>query len=331
MFRPPVKSLDIQCLARAMALSSRGITLLLCSAVLSDSFRVKHRSGSQSQESMSDQSGSGYVKSLYTWGAAAINKGGNLPDPRKGDGCWQGLRVVNIATPNFGWWDSDIVSGVANVVGYWHAKQPTARVSNTSEVHDYSCGVEGPRPVFGKVSLHGTDVYEARANLLSGDARTLTKYFVSSSYMIARDAADYIGNSGYKLVGSSEWDAKETHLFQHPSSKNCVLAFQGTTSERLLDWWDNIRFYDVDFCGLRDSVHGGFRDQLRAIVDSQSFKSNIQNKLPMCNDLTVVGHSLGGALAALYSYCLNAGSSGGEDNNRVKFTRSTPSVIPSLF
>merc|ERR1719221_193497 len=115
---------------------------------------------------------------------------------------------------------------------------------------------------------------------------------------------------------------------QHPSTKNCVLSWQGTTSERVLDWFDNLNFFDVTFCGLGEYLHGGFVDQLRTILDTQSFRNNIQTKLPKCNELTVVGHSLGGALAALYSYCLNAGSSGGADNNRVKFTRySTPRVI----
>jgi len=295
-------------------------------------FRVKQRTGKMSQEdSVGDQSG--YVTSLYTWGAAAVLDDQYLSNPRSADGCFQGLRVVNIDTQTLtGWWDSDIVSGVANIVGYWHAKMPTARLSNASERFDYPCGQEGPRPVFGTVALHGQDVYESRAGLLSGEAYTMTRYFVTASYRIARDAAAYTAGSGYVLVGSSEWDAKETHLFQHPSTKNCVLSFQGTTSERILDWWDNLRFYDVEFCGLGDNVHGGFRDQLRAILDTQSFRTNIQSKLPMCNELTVVGHSLGGALAALYSYCLNARSSGGEDNDRVKFTRfGTPRVIPPLF
>jgi len=263
----------------------------------------------------------GYVKSLYTWGAPAIHKGGNLPDPRKGDGCWEGLRVVNIATPDEGVWDSDIVSGVANIVGYWHPQMPTERVSNISEVYAYPCGVEGPRPVIGKVSLHGAGLYESKANLLNGDARTLTQYFVTSAYMETRDAAFYTVDAGYVLIGTAPWEGKETRLFLHPSTWHCIVSFQGTSSERLLDWWDNIRFYDTDFCGLQDSVHGGFRDQLRAIVDHPDFQYWITGKMRQCEDVSVIGHSLGGALAALYSYCLNAGPSGGEDYDRIKFTR----------
>merc|ERR1719330_478509 len=208
--------------------------------------------------------------------------------------------------------------------------QPTVRLDNNSQRYDYACGVEGPRPLIPSVSLHLQSEYESRADLLDGEARMLTKYFLTASYRPAREAANYISPSGWKLVGSSEWDAKETHLMQHPSSKECVLSFQGTTSERVLDWWDNIRFYDVDFCGLRDKVHGGFRDQLRAILDTSSFKNNIQNKLPKCKKLTVVGHSLGGAIAALYSYCVNTGPSGGDDS-RVQFSMSTPEVLPPLF
>jgi len=321
-----------------MTLSARGIASVLVLAVISDAFRTRTRSGSASTQDFAEGRASGYVNKLYTWGAPSVyddgSEGGrqNLQDPRTG-GCWQGQRIITINSGGWtGTWDVDVVSQVANAVGYKHAKQPTAWLSNESNViFNEACGVDRETWGWSSVSLHSQNVYAARADLLSGEASTFTKYFLKASYYQATDAANYISPSGYKLVGSSEWDDKETHLMQHPSSKNCVLAFQGTTSERILDWWDNIRFYDVTFCGLGDTVHGGFVDQLRTILDTQSFKTNIHNKLPKCNELTVVGHSLGGALAALYSYCLNAGSSGGADNNRVRFSRSTPAVLPPLY
>merc|ERR1719499_2247685 len=148
------------------------------------------------------------------------------------------------------------------------------------------------------------------------------------------DPADYIKPSGWKMVGSSLWDSKETHLMQHPSTKDCILSFQGTAGDRTLDWWDNLRFYDTDFCGLTNMVHGGFRDQLRAIVQGPSFQEEIQSKLPKCRDVTVIGHSLGGALAALYSYCVNAapgqGTDGWEDYEHMEYFRSTPEVLPAI-
>jgi len=317
-----------------MALSVRGLASVLVSAVISDAFRVrqKTRSRSNSTGEVAEGRASGYVKKLYTWGAPSVLDDQWLQDPRTG-GCWEGLRIVNINTDTPSWfdWDIDVVSTIANQVGYWHAKQDQVFLSNASMTINYNCGVE--RSEWGRFSsdLHSTSLYEARSDLLSGEARTLTKYFIGASYDRAADAANYIAPTGYKVVGSAEWDDKETHLYQHPSSKNCILSWQGTTAERVLDWWDNLRFYDVDFCGAGENVHGGFVDQLRTILDTQSFQSNIQSKLPKCNELTVVGHSLGGALAAIYSYCLNKGSAGGSDYDRVKFTKSSPAVLPPLY
>jgi len=319
-----------------MNLSVRGLASVLVSAVISDAFRVrKKRSGSTSTENSTEVAAegraSGYVKSLYTWGAPSVLDDGPLEDPRTG-GCWDGLRIITIRSGHWsGTWDVDIVQSIANAVGYWHAKQPTAWLSNESSAFNYACGQNRENWGWTSVNLHFQDVYESRADQLSGDARTLTKYFVQASYYQAQAAANKVRPSGYNLVGSSEWDSKETHLYQHPSSKNCVLSWQGSAADRILDWWDNLRFYDVDFCGAGENVHGGFVDQLRTILDTNSFKNNIQSKLPKCNELTVVGHSLGGALAAIYSYCLNKGTAGGSDYDRVKFTKSTPQTLPALY
>jgi len=314
-----------------MTLSARGIASFLVSAVISDAFRVRQKRSGSTTSDAAERRASGYVKTLYTWGAPSVLDDEPLRDPRTG-GCWDGLRIINIRSGGWtGTWDVDVVSHIANAAGYWHAHQPTAWLSNESRVFNYPCGEHREEWGWSKVSLHSKDLYESNADLLSGDARTLTKYFVAASYQQAQAAANSVRPSGYNLVGSSEWDDKETHLYQHPSSNNCVLSWQGTTGDRLLDWWDNIRFYDVSFCGAGENVHGGFVDQLRTILDTQSFKNNIQNKLPRCNELTVVGHSLGGALAAIYSYCLNKGSAGGSDYNRVKFTKSTPAALPPLY
>merc|ERR1719401_2249156 len=116
----------------------------------------------------------------------------------------------------------------------------------------------------------------------------MTQYFLGASYMGFWDAIDYTIPSGYVLLDSAEWDQKWTHMYLDPSSWHCIVSFQGTSSERLLDWWDNIRFYDTDFCGLQNSVHGGFRDQLRAIVDHPDFQYWITGKMRQCEDVSVI-------------------------------------------
>jgi len=279
----------------------------------------------------------GYVNKLYTWGSAAILRGGFLPDPRRGDRCWRGRRIVNTNTEQSltGVWYTDIVTNIANAVGYWHAGQPTVKLSESGIAREYPCGDDGDEWLeVPSVKTHSQNVYKERSNFLSGEAETLTRYFVVASYMTAQEAAANIAPSGWRMVGSSEWDEKETHLMQHPSSKECILSFQGSAQDRVLDWWDNLRFYDVKFCGLGDNVHGGFRDQLRAILRTNSFKNNILSKLPKCKDVTVVGHSLGGALASLYSYCVNValseGMDGWDDHQLVQFSRSTPELLPPI-
>merc|ERR1719517_259057 len=103
-----------------MNLSVRGLASVLVSAVISDAFRVrKKRSGSTSTENSTEVAAegraSGYVKSLYTWGAPSVLDDQPLRDPRTG-GCWDGLRIVTINTdPStiFFDWEIDVVTTIA--------------------------------------------------------------------------------------------------------------------------------------------------------------------------------------------------------------------------
>lgn len=329
-----------------MAWLLRALALLLSCAVVSDGFRVRqHRrssSGAARTEAIAEKPQRGYVNKLYTWGAPALLDGGFLPDPRRGDGCWQGLRVINIKTDTTtGIWDLDVVTFIAQGVGYWHTNQSSVKMDENGQKWVFPCNsTERQGFQIPATSIHLQAVYKERADTLKdlegGEATFMTRYFIVPSYEPAEKAAASISATGYKLVGSSIWDEKETHLMQHPSSKECILSFQGTTKERVLDWWDNLRFYAGAYCGIGGrAVHAGFRGQLRAILETPSFKENIQDKLPKCSDVTVIGHSLGGALAALYSYCVNAapakGTDGWEDYQLMQYFKAKPEVLDPLY
>merc|ERR1712187_1037426 len=165
---------------------------------------------------------------------------------------------------------------------------------------------------------------------------------------------------GYNVVGAAKFEGswvegvQVSYLLQDPHSLECVLTFQGTYSmEDAL--WDAAAF-PVAFCGLtqrgenccsdspickatcqperpQDSfVHMGFRNQLRRIVGTKAFQDHIHANLPSCASVTTFGHSLGAAMAELYTACaerhLAAGDFGFQDFSEIGWEKNTPQIIP---
>jgi len=309
-------------------MAARTISWLLATVDLT----VALRRGVKAHLNASDAFQGGIVDKLWTWGAPAPTDKKFLQNPLSEDGCWDGLRIVNLHTETTtGVWSVDVVNGISNVVGYWHVNQPTIKVDENGIIYDYPCGntasngVETP-----SVALHVPEEYDMRAQFLKDEAQQMTKLAVIPSYQPYEEAAVTLGIFGWKLVGTALWELKETHLIQSPDTLDCILTFQGTTSNRMLDWYDNLRFRAGEFCGLEDRVHAGFRDQLRAVVTTEDFQQNIQTKLPKCNGLTVAGHSLGGALAALFSACVNNAPADNVDYKHIMWTRESPALLEPI-
>merc|ERR1712107_136936 len=102
-------------------------------------------------------------------------------------------------------------------------------------------------------------------------------------------------------VGENEW--------------KCVLSFEGSNMETGGGITNDLgRFVGVgywfwrstDWCGLR--VHRGIKDELFNIVYSDGYQATIKPALQTCNEVIVVGHSLGGALADVFTGCANSGN-----------------------
>jgi len=270
---------------------------------------------------------------LYTWGAPQVTKD-HLEDPQRSDGCWKGLRMVTVDSKGL-IWSGDIVPTIANGLSYEHPRMRVAKVDQDNKMYWKDCDWVG-RTVEGvKVSLHMGDVYTPRLQQQNDDAwiAKVTTIGLQPSYMDSTVEIKYaIQSTGWRFVGTAEKDSKETHLFQDPSSKDCIITFQG--SSRGADWWSNIQFVSNNFCGLPSKSHVGFADQVRFVTQSDSYQTNIHPKLSSCRKVSVAGHSLGGAISSLFAGCVNQqpaeGADGWDDYKHMKWEVGTAKALPSL-
>lgn len=305
----------------------------------------------------------GQVDFLYNFGAPGSASPG-LQNQRGSSSCFPGLRIYQ-SEPGTLWgkW-LDIVARVANAASYWHPWMPSMEmdVSSRTRHWKFGCSLEQTyRPneaLSTSISLHGAELYIEQ---LSGQKRDLSNgsWYTNMSIFAARKSYiedpnlvhRHIKAYGWGLVGSAAHPggnvyggAQITHLVQHPVTLECAITFQGTTYVQ--DWLSNFRVSAHSFCGLtyqgescgsfgtcstrrpRGSfVHGGFKERLMTIVKTPAFQSNIRPKLSSCARVYAVGHSLGGAMAELFTACNSRapkqGEFGYEDYQWMGWTKGT--------
>jgi len=134
---------------------------------------------------------------------------------------------------------------------------------------------------------------------------------------------------GFRLVtGSYTMEAgggkDVAYLFQEDSSLRCVLIFRGTDS--LGDWRSNLWVTTGAFCGLEE-VHGGFQAELRRIAGTRMFQDNVRPALSKCSSVSIAGHSLGGAMAELFAYCVNRIQLSDEKRLMLGWSPSAPELM----
>lgn len=125
-----------------------------------------------------------------------------------------------------------------------------------------------------------------------------------------------------KHTGGQDYDS--VHLFQHKDTLKCYMTFRPSDLEHPLDQVQQLfsRTY-CDISGLGKYVV----DELDDIVKNQKWKTRIQDKLPKCNGLELIGHSLGGAIASILATCLNKNSWATEVYESLLWEQGTPELL----
>jgi len=136
---------------------------------------------------------------------------------------------------------------------------------------------------------------------------------------------------GYKVVFfdfiRTEGDPDAVMLVQDPKTMDCALAFTGTNNVK--EFGTSLVTHDGNYCGYTH-VHQGYINELRWLGKSKMYE-RLKTKLPKCNKLTVTGHSLGGALAEMWTACVSGRKNNGEDFEELTYVKDpSPSVLPPI-
>lgn len=286
----------------------------------------------------------GMVRGLYTYGSPKISDPA-LQNPADPGGCFPGFRVVNEWNTNFGWGDVDIIptlppgflneSGWVAKLSYGHPRIEMFVVDQNRRWR-HKCG-KFPWSVKLAVSaiLHDVPTYVKRA--MKYDEKNLR----NATWIGLRTSIEQNGAKVAKLLEGTGWNPigravvnngrDVSHLIQEPNTKECILTFEG--SDDLDDWINNVRFTPTKYCGYKNPVHDGFQDQLRKVCDTEGWQKHIRAKLGYCSSVDAVGHSLGGALATLFTACVankdNVKASH-KDYKYISWTQQEPKALPRL-
>lgn len=257
----------------------------------------------------------GEVAGLFTFGApAGSDPGMTYP---KGDGCFPGLRMVAART---GWLGAKMIDFVPPLTRPLGFKQPLMRAAKLyfegerDQVEFAECG-DGfnDRSEVLDFKLHGTYPWEAqrfypRLGSLAHTASTIA--LMNEGNTNPQQVADGIRPWGFSLAASVYDGVRNSHLIQERSTKNCFLTFQGTKSNE--DWLGNVQVHKVNFCGLPERVHKGFRDNLLAAAAGDEWQRNIRGNLPSCSNVYLAGWSLGGITSQFMAACVAKAPKEGE-------------------
>lgn len=268
--------------------------------------REVHRPPSKAQpgaEELPPLEERGVVEELYTWGAPMVSTD-PLLNPRSEDGCFKGLRMLNVNNEHLVH-SVDPVPALFRLFGYYHPHIKVVKLDQHLQANEMECGWMGRTPETLDVALHMPHLYAERwsQQVWDGYVANISGMVVDPSYWSdPEQVAQHILPYGWNLVGTSLYRKKVSHLIQDPRSLDCILTFQGSVG--ILDWWDNVQWADAPYCGLDNKVHQGFRSQVRWVTQSQVWQAEIRRKLPFCRNVIVGGQSLGGAMASLFAACV---------------------------
>lgn len=281
----------------------------------------------------------GFVRSLWTFGAPGTSVAG-FRDKKTASGCFPGVRSFT-SSLEVGWLGMseslvrDPVTWISHhaSINYLHARMEAMELRNKQGHVHHTCTddvINLPRynESSSRISLHMTSKYMELIDLETHDAYpNLDEYarFVKLVYDTPTVAAASAKEVGWSLVGVADLAGDACHLYQDPATFDCALSFRGTDSAE--DWLNNIDVFATTYC-QHPKVHHGFQDELNSVIQNPQFQENVRALFPKCRNLDVIGHSMGGACAELFSYCSNAAPQGDTDYGRISWEQGSPALLP---
>jgi len=269
--------------------------------------------------------GTGSVSHLFTFGAPHPS---NPKLTTRNGGCFNGYRVISWDN-DFGLDDEDIVPTLLTFTSYNHPNIRAMVVEDGGGLEGtWNCGKNPPRLTRPSALLHKGSVYENSMARLSSSywrAKEASAVGLVNSYEDNLNTVrQNVAREGWNYVDTAFAGEDIVHLHQDPSSLRCMVTFEG--SDSFGDWVTDAAIRRVSFCGLPFSVHVGFRNELRRMVDSSDFQNKIRPKLGKCSSVDAVGHSLGGAVASLFTVCVEW-QNGSDDYNKMSWRTSRASRL----
>jgi len=277
----------------------------------------------------------GEIDYLYTFGAPGCASPG-LQHWTNADGVFPGMRswtrnIIGVV---------DICASITSTVWLWHPMMDAESIRIGGEPVLYLSSLETtkqPSQLTNSVLLHMPWEYwyatDTRKKWGCNDWQNYSMFSNNISYVPdPGHAARFTAMYGWGLVGSAYYDGvgsliggpQASHLLQHPDTLECVLTFQGTQDYR--DWFANLAIRPTHFCGLVEPdeecsvfgldtckvrrergafVHWGFADTIRRMTRVPDFQTKIHKNLQNCKAVYATGHSLGGAIASLFTACVS--------------------------
>jgi len=300
--------------------------------------RTSRSSTGDGAELATNSSGRMRVKNLYTFGAPQTG-GPALADPLSGDGCFPGLRLVNKEST----WlltKVDIVPPLLKSSVYAHTKADIGFLYGGNRLDTKSCGWWGLTPETPSLALHNIDLYVSRTAARYPHLRDMANVALASSYNDnEKSVAELVRAQGYGLVASAVCERCRTtdedevsHLIQNPRTLDCWLTFEGSDNSN--DWINNLKLFRTPFCGLEQQVHTGFRNATMAMVLEPNFQEKVRPKIGHCKSVEVLGHSLGGSIAGLFTACAHSkvrpGARGYDEFEKIYFEKKETKLMDFL-
>lgn len=250
----------------------------------------------------------GQVSSVYTFGAPSSAKVA-LTDDNHGDGCFDGYRIFSGSSGA-----RDPVSWLASSGGFVHSRMKAMTLYSGEPPWILPCSESTthfpPSDSALQIALHFTSGYlqTVREERLHIPQHVETyAALMRTCYVNRTEAADLARGVGYRFVAEAVNGDDLTRLFQNPDTSDCIISFRG--SDNAGDWINNAAVGSRSFCNFED-VHSGFVEKFTNTVTASQFQTNIRANLPKCASVRVTGHSLGGAVAEMFSGCVNRGAQG---------------------